>query len=121
MFAEHIEPGHIEQLDQAIAYLETTDPGSWWGGPTYRSPDGTQHCALSHIAEHLGMEGMETFENVWSTSYVIGAVNDGKHPEYQQATPKERCLAYLNRLRNGAEKDVMTSMLDDYYALKETR
>jgi hypothetical protein len=97
-------------LAEVIAHLETTDPDTWWPGPTYRSPDGTQHCALSHIETRWGMDVMDWFEDRWSTSYVIGAVNDGTHPGYPQAHPKDRCLAYVRALADGSELSTPDSM-----------
>lgn len=107
---EIVNDVEMPSLDEAIAYLETTPEESWWAGPTYRSPDDTQHCALAHVENRWSPETMAWFEGRWSTSYVIGAVNDGQHPGYQQRTVKERCLAYLYALRDGREEDTITSM-----------
>lgn len=91
-------------LGDIAAYLSSTDEASWWAGPTFRSPDGTQHCALAHIEARWGVATMEWFEERWSTSYVIGAVNDGTHPGYPQATPKARCLWFLADLAAGRQR-----------------
>jgi hypothetical protein len=98
------------QAVDVIAYLESTDPGSWWPGPTYRSPDETHHCVLSHIFERYGSAAMGEFEERWSTSYVIGNVNDGGHPGYLQPDPKDRCLAFLYALATGAEETTVEMM-----------
>jgi len=103
--------GHeLPELPVIIDYLRQTHPDTWWAGPTYRSPDGTQHCALSHIADRWGMDAMGMFEETWSTSYVIGAINDRPTPGYEQDHPKDRVLAYIEALRDGREDDVQTSM-----------
>lgn len=102
--------GSLPPLVDVIAFLESTDPDSWWAGPTFRSPDETQHCVLSHIFERYGPEAMRTFEEVWSTSYVIGAVNDGKYPSYPQEHPKDRSLAFLHALAVGTEQTTVESM-----------
>lgn len=106
----HIGQAELDLLDEVIAYLEGTEEESWWPGPTYRSPCGTQHCALSHVEARWDMETMGEFESTWSNSYVIGSVNDGGNRYYRQATPKARCLAYLHALRRGDEPDMTTSM-----------
>lgn len=107
---DHLGPEDYQVLDEVIAHLETTPEESWWAGPTYRSPDGTQHCALSHIEVRHGMQAMDLFEEVWSSSTVIGLINDGKNPRYPQATAKARSLAFLQALRAGDEQDTHTSM-----------
>ncbi len=105
------DPAALALLDRVETLLTATDPDSWWEGPTFRSPCGTKHCVLSHIAEHLGMDAMEQFENYWSTSYVIGgAVNDHPSERYPQAHPKDRVLAFIANLRTGVELDTWASM-----------
>lgn len=93
----------LDLLDDAIGVLAETDPATWWAGPTYRSPCGTKHCALAHLEAAWGIEAMERFEATWSTSYVIGAINDGDDPAYPGPDPKTRCMAYLEDLRSRAQ------------------
>lgn len=109
----HVDDRAIGMLSEVIDHLQDTDENSWWAGPTYRSPCGDRHCALSHIEARWGVEAMELFECVWSTSYVIGSVNDGGNPDYPQPTAKARSLAYLDALRRGDELDNGTSMERD--------
>jgi|GEM_PF-2940670 hypothetical protein len=105
------DPAALALLDRVETLLTATDPDSWWEGPTFRSPCGTKHCVLSHIAEHLGMDAMEQFENYWSTSYVIGAaVNDKPSEKYPQPHPKDRVLAYIANLRSGVELDTWSGI-----------
>lgn len=108
-------PSKHPGLSDVIAYLDSTDPESWWPGPTYRSPDGTRHCALSHIEVQYGMPVMEWFESRWSTSYMIGSVNDGNDKGYQQESPKERCMAYLRALADGSELSTEEVMEQEYW------
>lgn len=104
-------PQAMDLLDRVEAMLRETSPESWWEGPTFRSPCGTKHCVLSHIAEQFGMEVMEEFENAWSTSYVIGAaVNDKPSEKYPQSHPKDRVLAYIANLRSGVELDTWSGI-----------
>ena len=112
-------PGPLPPLQMIIDHLKTTDPDTWWAGPTFRSPDGTQHCVLSHIAERWGMDALDEFESTYSTSYVIGAaINDQPSDRYPQEHPRERCVAYLEAMLRGDEDDVNTSM-DRQYAAPE--
>jgi len=105
------DPAAIALLDRVETLLTATSPDSWWEGPTFRSPCGTKHCVLSHIADQLGMDAMDAFENYWSTSYVIGAaVDDQPSDRYPQAHPKDRVLAYIANLRTGIELDTWTSI-----------
>ncbi|PZU04707.1 MAG: hypothetical protein DI630_00910 [Gordonia sp. (in: high G+C Gram-positive bacteria)] len=107
----HKNPEALHLLDRVEQVIRDTAPESWWEGPTFRSPCGTKHCVLSHVADKLGMDAMEEFEGMWSTSYVIGAeVNDKPSDRYPQAHPKDRVLAYLANLRSGLEEDVLTYM-----------
>lgn len=105
-----IPHGPLPSLDDLIAVLEPTDPDTWWAGPTFRSPDQTQHCVLSHIFEMYGPDAMQLFEEGWSTQFCIGGVNDGTDPRYTQPTAKERSLAYLRALRDGHEMTTAESM-----------
>lgn len=105
------DPDALQLLDQVETVVRATSPESWWEGPTFRSPCGTKHCVLSHVADQLGTDAMERFEMLWSTSYIIGAeVNDKPSDRYPQEHPKDRVLAYLANLRTGAEEDVVTYM-----------
>lgn len=108
-------PDHqaLALLDRVESMIKATSPESWWEGPTFRSPCGTKHCVLSHIAEQFGMDVMDEFESTWSTSYVIGAaVNDRPSDRYPQSHPKDRVLAFLANLRSGAELDTQSSMAE---------
>lgn len=116
----YIDTGDLDLLARVIAMVESTDPESWWPGPTFRSPDGTQHCVLAHIEDQMGMTAMEQFEETWSNSYVIGLINDGEKPGYQQATPKERCMAYLENLSRGVELSILEEMDLQYRQMEDT-
>lgn len=41
-------------------------------------------------------------------------VNDGKNKNYQQATPKQRCVAYLKDLQSGKAKTTYQLMAEEY-------
>ena len=54
------------------------------------------------------------FEENIATTYMIYPVNDGKHPKYQQSTPKARSIAYLKDLRDEKEKTTSDYMNERY-------
>lgn len=110
-----VEPAFLNEkalrlLDRVEQVVRQADPDSWWEGPTFSSPDGTCHCVLAHVFHTLGPDALEEFENIWSTSYVIGAkVNDTPSKSYPQDHPAQRVLAYLDDLRNGRTQDIEIS------------
>jgi hypothetical protein len=100
-----------------VAHLAATDPDTWWAGPTFRDTDAggrTCHCVLSHVHERWGARAMGEFEERFSTSFVIGHVNDGENPRYPQAHAKDRCLAFLADLAAGAELTTYESLEADF-------
>lgn len=109
-----VTEGDLLLLAHVIGLLERTNPDTWWAGPTYRSPDGTRHCALAHVETAWGIATMERFEDRWATSNVLGAVNDGNDDGYPQDTAKERCLAYLSDLWIGEKPSTQESMEMQY-------
>lgn len=106
-------------LAEIIAYLESTDPDTWWAGPTFRSvPDEAgvvRHCVISHVFEKWGPGSAQEFESRYATSYRVGAdVNDGPSARYPQATPKDRVIAFLHALAAGDELSTAESMEVDW-------
>lgn len=113
------EPGaHLPPLAEILDYLAATDVEAWWAGPTFRSPAEPgrpiRHCVLSHIHHRWGPRAAMEFEERYSTSYVIGAVNDAPSSRYPQAEPRDRVVAYLQALREGDEASTYESMEVDY-------
>lgn len=106
------EPKTLMNLDGFIAYLEQTDESEWLLDRV-RSEDGSQNCCLGHLIDWWygkGFEGViseawDAFEAIWATDHMIYPVNDGRNPEYPQATPKERVIAYLQDLNSGKAKN----------------
>lgn len=104
----------FERLKEVIDYISET-PEDSWQQDVVRSADGTKNCFFGHLfnmgeteaeSNHL----WEWFEWRWATTYRIYPVNDGTHPDYQQETPKQRVLAYLNALYTGDEESTCESM-----------
>lgn len=70
---------------------------------------------FGHLFDIGGSKLMDEFEEI-ATTYMVYPVNDKLHPEYQQDTPKQRCIAYLKDLSDGKQKttyDLMEEM-DNY-------
>lgn len=107
----------LPPLVEVIAYLDGTDPNTWWAGPTFRSPCGTRHCVLSHVEARWGMTAFDEFESTYATSYRIGSfVNDKPTDAYPQTHPKDRVLAFLRAMLVGDEMTTMESMEAEYEA-----
>lgn len=108
----------IFSLDELLVYLENTSDESWLVDKC-RSKDHQQHCVISHIFNFGGGDELDSkgntkggyavamFEEVYATTFMIYPVNDGKDPRYQQSTPKARCIAYIQALRDGKEKTTL--------------
>lgn len=103
-------------LADIITELDQTELSSWWPGPTYRSPDGQQHCVLAHVESVWGPAAMDEFEEHYSTIFRIGQINDGPTAEYPQDHPKDRVLAFLHAMDQGAEMTTTESMDQQYVA-----
>jgi hypothetical protein len=98
-------------LNVIIDYLEKTSEDSWCTD-VVKTKDG-KNCLFGHLFDLGGSKLMDWFENTANT-YMVYPVNDGKHPNYQEPTPKQRCLSYIKNLRNGTEKDVYTLMDEEF-------
>lgn len=111
--------GDRERLTDFITYLEATTDADWCE-EVVRSQDGEQNCALGHVFEwgrargdgsdRAGSRAWDWFESAWSTSYAVYPVNDGRNPDYPQATPKERIIAYCKALLDGRELSTHESL-----------
>lgn len=104
----------LRNLDSVIAYMESTDEAAW-RVDTVRSADGTTNCFFGHLFnmggnDERGSALWNWFEEMWSTTYRIYPINDGDNPDYPQATPKQRVLAYLRALADGTEMSTAESM-----------
>jgi len=115
----------MEDINSLIQYLEATKPEQWLMDRV-RSQDGKKNCVMGHVFDWGGGDekaensnatkgglAWEWFEECWATTYMIYPVNDGRDRRYQQATAKERCIAYLKDLRDGKAKN--TRQLWDEY------
>lgn len=95
----------MKSIQEIIDYMEATSEDSW-GVDVVRSKDGSKNCFFGHLF-NMGKDQEESnelwglFEELYATTYMIYPVNDGENPYYQQATPKQRVIAYLKDLRDG--------------------
>lgn len=96
-----------EWLVRLIAHLESTGEADWCVD-VVRNDDG--NCVMGHVFS-MGGDDQKTcnvwwnwFEEAVASTYMIYPVNDGEHPDYQQASAKERVLAYLNDVLAGKRK-----------------
>ncbi len=98
-------------INVILAYLKGT-PEESWCTEVVRTKEGQQNCLLGHLFE-MGKDKKESnqiidyFEAAWANTFMFYPVNDGKHPNYQQETPKQRIIAYIQDLVSGKEKTIM--------------
>lgn len=95
----------IQDLPAFIKYLESTDTCEWLTD-VVRDKGNKRNCLFGHLINYIygkDFKGIispawDYFEEIWSTDFVIYPINDGKDPDYQQATAKERTIKYLSDL-----------------------
>lgn len=93
-----------------LEYLKNTTEESWCVD-VVKTKTG-QSCLFGHIFDWAGGDSdikksntaIDLFESCFATSYMVYPVNDGKNNEYQQPTPKQRCIAYFEDLLSGKQK-----------------
>lgn len=101
-------------IHDVVEYLQNTEECSW-NVDTVRSEDYSKNCLFGHLF-NMGVDEKHSnyiwnwFEESVSTTYVIYSINDGKNPKYQQETPKQRVLAYIDAIIKGDEMTTYESM-----------
>lgn len=100
-------------IDNIIAYMEGTKPEDW---ATDVVRTGDKNCFFGHLFNFAGGLLWEMFEESWATTYMVYPVNDGQVTTYQQATAKERVVAYLKDLRDGKAKTTQALMAEEFEA-----
>lgn len=120
----------LENLESLRAYMASTREDQW-NLDTVRSADGERNCFFGHLfnygqqlalnagsesatAEKFANRMWEAFEDMWTTTYYVYPINDGKNPKYLQETPRQRCLALLDALWSGEEETTEQSMERQY-------
>lgn len=102
-----MNPEDCQTLDDYIAFFDAIPEERWCEAAFWDRVTG-QCCAL-------GLLGKRNFSNIPRAASrlqkllgcalsEIAAINDGEHPDYQQPTPKQRVLAYLEDVLNGRAK-----------------
>ncbi|AXF52399.1 MAG: hypothetical protein [Caudoviricetes sp.] len=104
------------ELSKVLEFLKNTEEESWCVD-VVKTKDG-KNCLFGHIFDYGGSECFDWFENI-ATTYMVYPVNDGKHPRYQQDTPKKRCISYVENLLNGIEKTTYQLMEEEYDRIKK--
>lgn len=126
----------LSDLGSLRAHLAATGAEDWQT-QVCRSADGSRNCLLGHVFEwgiaqrealgalgartrdlsddQLGSAAVQAFEELWATSYVYFGVNDGHHSRYQQATARERVLAFVDDLAAGRMLTTLESMDADFW------
>lgn len=105
-------------LNGFIAHCEKTGEDEWCVD-IVRSKGGDKNCLFGHLCNYagddLGLRKLywDHFENYCATTYMVYPVNDGEHPDYQETTPKQRCLAYLRDHLAGKAKTTQDVMRED--------
>lgn len=105
-------------IDQFIEYCKNTTEDQWCVD-VVRSSDMKSNCLFGHLFEFAGNDKLgnkywDHFEANWATTYMVYPVNDGENPDYQQSSAKERCIAYLEDLRDGVKDTTQILMEQDY-------
>ena len=116
-------------MDRILAWLERTTDDQWcvdWCGvEDEHVPGGVKFCVQGHLmtyGEFHGHKGFDDlFHEVWATEYMYYWVNDGKSERYQQATPKQRVMAYFTDLRDGKVMSTQKIMEVELQRLREQR
>lgn len=108
MKKSRLERYQLFGITEIINYMKKTPENSWCTN-VVRSKDWKSNCFFGHLHAMCSNDEEATFnwdmfEEQWATTYMIYPVNDWENPKYQQATPKQRVLAYLKALKNWEEK-----------------
>ena len=116
-----LERLRLYSLTEIIEYMEKTDEKDWCVD-VVRSWN--SNCFFWHLHamckdDEEATFNWDMFEDQWATTYMIYPVNDGQNPKYQQATPKQRVLAYLKNLLNWIEKNTY-QLMQEYDTPKTT-
>lgn len=105
-----IEPKTTFDINKLLTYLEATTEESWCTD-VVKTKD-NKSCLFGHIFDYGGGQAMDIFER-YATTYMVYPVNDGTHHQYQQPTPKQRCIAYVKDLISGKQKTTY-QLMDEY-------
>ena len=102
-------------IDEIIQYMEDTDEKEWC---TWVVRRWDSNCFFWHLHKMCKNDdeasfNWDMFEEQWATTYMVYPVNDWENPKYQQATPKQRVIAYLKNLKEWKE-DTTYQLMEKY-------
>ena len=99
-------------INDFIKYLEETQNSEWLLDKCADTPQLKKCCVVGHFFKFADItKNQRNANKLWdnfsydfANEYMLYPVNDGKDKDYQQAAPKQRCIAYLRDLRDGKAK-----------------
>lgn len=112
-------------LAEFIPYLESK-PEDQWIDVIFANADTSKRCVIYHFLGFVGQDhpnskngnNLDWYEASVCFIQLAGCeVNDANHPDYQQATPKQRSISYLKNLLAGKEL-TPTELLDRFMSEK---
>ena len=97
-----------DPLKEILEHLKTTSEDSWCV-EVCANKDLTKWCLKYHL-NAMSKEGridyLYFFEECIATQRMYYPVNDGENPKYQQPTPKQRCIAYIEAIIDWSERSL---------------
>lgn len=105
-------PEEFKSIEELISYYESIPDENWMTG-FYYSTERQTCCALGHLnfhingGEHIWNNFAKIIPNYFINNKVnLASVNDKICKDYQQTTPKQRVIAFLNdKIKERDEKD----------------
>ena len=111
-------------INNIIQYLQDTKEEDWCIDVVRKD---NKNCFFGHIFNY-GLNGIDIpnygsfdgekganalwdwFENAVASTDRIYPVNDGEDLDYQQATPRERCIAFIQDILTGKKPNTFEAM-----------
>jgi len=105
-------------INNFLTYLEKTQDSEWLMEKCADTPELNKCCIVGHFFKFTDITNNQKNANkLWdnfswdfANEFMFYPVNDGKDKNYQQPTPKQRCIAYLEDLRDGKAETTAEGM-----------
>jgi hypothetical protein len=105
------------KLHLFLEYLKATCEDDWCVDRV-KLKGSKKNCLFGHLWDFCGGDIDEAKGNLWwdwfesavSSTYMIYLINDCKNDNYQEATPKSRCISFIENIRDGFELTTLESM-----------
>lgn len=98
----------VEFLKDFFSYLSKTNEDDWCTDICRIEGGKQKNCFIGHFVnfmeisdDEIASDAIDLLEGSIITSFIYYQVNDGKHPDYPQSNPKERCLNMVLDLISG--------------------